>query len=149
MELIRHEITTAIPKPRVALRADRLTLAKRRWRGVAEDGREFGFDLDAPLRDGAIFFETESAVYSISQQAEEVFEIAVHDSTQAARVGWMVGNLHFPIAIENGVVLAPADPAVRQLLEREHIHYAAAHKVFRPLNAAAAAHHHHDHHHGH
>jgi urease accessory protein len=147
MELIRHEITAAPRKPRVALHPDRLTLAKRRWRGVAEDGREFGFDLERPLRDGAIVFETESAVYSISQQAEEVFEIAVHDPMQAARVGWMVGNLHFPIAIENGVVLAPADPAVRQLLEREHIHYAAARKVFHPLNAAAAAHHHHHHEH--
>ena len=33
----------------VILTADRATLAKRRWRGVAQDGREFGFDLDHVL----------------------------------------------------------------------------------------------------
>ena len=29
---------------RVELRAERRKFLKRRWRGVAEDGREFGFD---------------------------------------------------------------------------------------------------------
>ncbi len=42
--------------PTVRISADRLTLAKRRWRGIADDGREFGFDLAAPLADGACVF---------------------------------------------------------------------------------------------
>jgi urease accessory protein UreE len=28
---------------------ERLKLAKRRWRGAATDGEEFGFDLEKPL----------------------------------------------------------------------------------------------------
>ena len=54
MEIIRG----ALPLPatafaKISIPIDRYTLAKRRWRGVAEDGREFGFDLEAPLADGA------------------------------------------------------------------------------------------------
>ena len=33
----------------IPLRVDRVTLAKRRWRGSAEDGCEFGFDLAVKL----------------------------------------------------------------------------------------------------
>jgi hypothetical protein len=39
----------------VRLIADRLTLTKRRWRGAAEDGRKFGFDLEGPLIHGTSF----------------------------------------------------------------------------------------------
>ena len=145
MELVHGEITVLDPgKPRIELRVDRLTLAKRRWRAAAVDGREFGFDLEQPVKDGAAFFESQSAVYFISQQPEDLLEIAPGDSARAARIGWMIGNLHFPIAIENNAVLAPADPAVRQLLEREHVHFTPVRKIFHPLKAAGG-HHHHEH----
>ena len=145
MELVHGEITVRNPgKLRIALRVDRLTLAKRRWRAAAEDGREFGFDLECPIKDGAAFFETEAGVYFIAQQVEDLLEISPIDAADAARTGWMIGNLHFPIAIENGAVLAPADPAVSQLLERERIRFALARKVFHPLKAAGG-HHHHEH----
>ena len=35
--------------PEVAVRVERLKLAKRLWRGVAEDGVEFGCELERPL----------------------------------------------------------------------------------------------------
>ena len=38
--------------PRIPLAVDRLTLTKRRWRGTATDGCEFGFDLPAEGHDG-------------------------------------------------------------------------------------------------
>ena len=58
MELVHGEIAvTASGKPRIALRVDRLTLAKRRWRGVAEDRADFGFDLERPIADGATFVQ--------------------------------------------------------------------------------------------
>lgn len=146
MELVHGEITPGnAGKPRVELRVDRLTLAKRRWRSSAADGREFGFDLEQPIGDGAIFFESDSAVYAIAQQAEDLYEITPGDTTHAARIGWMIGNLHFPIAIANGAVLAPADPAVRQLLEREQVHFAGVRKIFHPLRTAGGHHHHHEH----
>jgi urease accessory protein len=138
-------VEPASGKARIVLRVDRLTLAKRRWRGVAEDKTDFGFDLEKPIGDGAAFFETSAAIYVISQFAEEVLEITLGDATKAAHLGWMIGNLHFSIAIEDGVVLAPADPAILQLLEREHIHFSKSIRVFRPLKVAAGHHHHHEH----
>ena len=135
MELIRG----ALPPPAAALAKipipiDRYTLAKRRWRGVAEDGGEFGFDLDAPLADGVAVFQSETAVYVVAQKYEPVLEIALGaDSPVAARLGWMIGNLHFQIEIAGEVVRVTDDPAVRQLFERERIGFTACRRVFHPL----------------
>src|SRR5690349_18995504 len=117
MEII-HGATThagaALPRIRVAV--DRLTLAKRRWRGVAEDGREFGFDLAAPLRDGDIFFATDAAAYIVAQKYEPVLEIrnaefGMRNAADAARLGWLIGNLHFQIEVTDDVIRVADDPA--------------------------------------
>ncbi len=135
MEIIRG----ALPPPAAALAKipipiDRYTLAKRRWRGVADDGCEFGFDLDEPLADSAAVFQSEAAVYVIAQKYEPVLEIALGgDSPVAARLGWMIGNLHFQIEIAGEVVRVTDDPAVRQLFEREGIGFTACRRVFHPL----------------
>jgi len=145
MELVHGEITVLNPgKPRIELRVERTMLARRRWRACAVDGTDFGFDLEHPIKDGAAFFETEAGVYSIAQQPEDLYEIIPDGATHAARIGWMIGNLHFPIAIEENTVCAPADPAVRQLLEREHVHFKPVRKIFHPLKAVGG-HHHHEH----
>lgn len=136
MEIIRG----ALPPPAAALAKipipiDRYTLAKRRWRGVADDGCEFGFDLDAPLLDGAAVFQNETAVYLIAQKYEPVLEVALgSDSPTAARLGWMIGNLHFQIEVAGSVVRVVDDPAVRQLFEREHIAFTACKRIFHPLS---------------
>lgn len=136
MEIIRD----ALPPPAAALAKipipiDRYTLAKRRWRGVADDGSEFGFDLDTPLPDGAVVFQSETSVYVIAQKYEPVLEIALGaDSPTAARLGWMIGNLHFQIEIAGEVVRVTDDPAVRQLFERERIAFRACKRVFHPLS---------------
>lgn len=141
MEIIRG----ALPLPpagrsKIQIPIDRYTLAKRRWRGVAEDGCEFGFDLDAPLADGAAVFQSEAAVYVIAQRYEPVLEIALGaDSPTAARLGWMIGNLHFQIEVAGEIVRVVNDPAVRQLFEREHVAFTACKRIFHPLGGA---HHH-------
>src|SRR5271155_1851356 len=81
----------------VPLQVDRATLAKRRWRGVAEDGKEFGFDLNEPINHGAHFFSLAETSYVIEQMPEEVLEIPVATLEQAARVAWSLGNLHFGV----------------------------------------------------
>ena len=58
-----------------AARVERLQLAKRLWRGVAADGTEFGFELEAPLKHGDAFFQSATARYVIEQQPEPVVEI--------------------------------------------------------------------------
>lgn len=120
----------------IHLHVDRQTLSKRRWRGVAADGLEFGFDLDQPLADGSAFFESEEQRYCIAQKAEPILEIKLHDSLQAARLGWVIGNLHFSIEVDDACVRVVDDPAVRQLLVREGFAFAETMKIFHPLSSA-------------
>ena len=139
MEIIRAplpEWTASLPAIRIF--TERLTLAKRRWRGVAEDGGDFGFDLEAPLADGACIFQSESAAYFIAQKYEPVLELRIDDcglriGTEAARVGWMIGNLHFQIEITGDAIRVADDPALRQLFERGRIPFTACKRVFHPL----------------
>ena len=127
-----------MPIQRIAV--ERLTLAKRRWRGIAEDGREFGFDLEAPLADGAAVFHSGAAAYVIAQKYEPMLEVALGaDSPTAARLGWMIGNLHFQIEVAGEIVRVADDPAARQLFERERIPFTACRRVFHPLSGG---HHH-------
>ena len=123
--------------PRVRLCADRLLLGKRRWRGVAEDGAEFGFDLTAPLTDGTVFFASAAAVYFIGQKPEPVLEVAfIPKPAPVARLGWTIGNLHFPIQVTDDCIRVPDDSALRQLFERERIPFTTCERVFVPFAKA-------------
>ncbi len=137
-----HIHPTPGSKKRILLRLDRRTLAKRRFRAAAEDGTDFGFDLAHPLSHGDAIHETNTAIFVIEQEPESVLRIAYPDPQTAATYGWMIGNMHFPAAFEEGAILAENDPAVRQLLERNHIHFHEATAIFQPPATAAAAHHH-------
>jgi urease accessory protein len=145
MTIIREALASADSNLSfVRLPVDRLTLAKRRWRGAADDGVEFGFDLEKPLVDGAAFFQTDSAVYQIAQKYEPVLELRLSDCEirgdgDAARLGWIIGNLHFQIEITPEVIRVADDPALRQLFKREHLPFAAMKRVFHPI---AGGHHH-------
>ncbi len=121
----------------VSLKVDRLRLAKRRWRGFAEDGKEFGFDLEQPLRDCQQFFAADGTTYVVQQLQEPVIEIACSENPEAAaRLGWALGNLHFPLEIGNGFLRVCDDPAVRQMLIREKIPHHFTASVFQPISGA-------------
>jgi urease accessory protein len=140
MTIVHQFIETPTPDlPRIRIPVERLTLAKRRWRGEAEDGQEFGFDVEKPLADGVTIFQNEAAVYVLAQKYEPVLEVrtadcGVRNGGDAARLGWLIGNLHFQIEIVEDVVRVMDDPAVRQLFEREGIAYTACKRVFHPLS---------------
>ena len=137
MILIHSALSTPPHLPHTALRADRLTLAKRRWRGTAEDGIEFGFDLAAPLTHGAAFYASDSRLYLMEQLPEPVLEIALIPKPAAiARLGWTIGNLHFPIQVTAEVVRVPDDSALRALFERQGIPFTLAEQVFIPFAKA-------------
>lgn len=122
-----------LSRPAVALPADRFTLAKRRWRGTAADGVEFGFQLEAPLKHGDVFWQSTSSRYVIEQQPEPVIEIALDiASSAAAGIGWAIGNLHLELSAERTRLLAPDEPAVRQLLARLQVPYRTSAAIFRP-----------------
>lgn len=150
------QLVTQLPGPgdapadsTVLLRADRITAAKRRWRATADDGREFGFDLEAPLAHGVVFHREGATAYRFEQLPEPVFRIGYGDAAEAARLAWLVGNLHFPAAFADDGMLVADDPAVAQLLEREGIPCDRAERIFCPPPRSGGGHRHHSHGHSH
>ena len=134
MQLVTAPLAAVDPSlPEVALRVERRTLAKRLWRGHAEDQAEFGFELETPLKDGEAFWQTATARYVVRQHPEPVVEISLDVAPSAAAgMGWAVGNLHLELSAEATRLLAPDEPAVRQLLERLKVPYRPTTAVFRP-----------------
>jgi urease accessory protein len=134
MQLINAPIATPDAKlAEVALTVERITLAKRIWRGTAVDGVEFGFELERPLRHGETFWQTATARYVVNQQPEAVVEISLEVAPSAAAgIGWAVGNLHLELNAEPARLLAPDEPAVRQLLERLQVPFKPTTAIFRP-----------------
>ncbi len=127
-------------KAKIELLAHRSTLAKRRWLGVATDGIEFGFDVHQPLGDGSVFYEDDTRYYIIIQQPEPVLEIALTDPAASAKLGWSLGNLHFPVEIQGGNLRVVDDSAVRSYLDRDGIPYSVHDKVFKPIRTIAHSH---------
>ena len=119
--------------PVVALPVDRITLAKRLWRGTAEDGAEFGFELAAPLRHGDTVVQGTTARYVIRQLPEPLLEISLDLAPSAAAgIGWAIGNLHLELSAEASRLLAPDEPAARQLLARLSVPFRPVSGIFRP-----------------
>lgn len=119
--------------PALAVPVDRFTLAKRLWRGTAEDGTEFGFELSAPLRHGDTVFQGTTGRYVIRQMPEPLLEIALDIAPSAAAgIGWAIGNLHLELSAEASRLLTPDEPATRQLLARLSVPFRPAPGIFRP-----------------
>jgi urease accessory protein len=125
--------------PTVPIRVDRLKLAKRLWRGAADDGADFGFDCESPLKHGDVVWVTTTARYVIEQTPEPVLEVSLEDASPdaAAVLGWAVGNMHFVIEAQPGFVRAPDDPALRQSLARLAIPFRETSAVFQPHRFAS------------
>lgn len=138
-------IHASLPQPDIRLpvvpvRADRLTLAKRLWRGRAEDGTEFGFELAQPLKPDVCVWQSDRARYVVVQEPEPVLAIALEfPPCAAAGIGWAIGNLHLELMSEPDRLLAIDDPAVRQLLERIQVPFVPTTAVFRPGRFAREA----------
>jgi urease accessory protein len=138
MHLVNHMVAESSGRPpgeQVKLVAERRLFLKRRWRGIAEDGEEFGFDLATRLTHGGVFHRTDTTDYVICQEPELVYQIAPATSEAAALVGWKIGNLHFPVEIVDGKIRVTHDPAIRALLEREGWPFEEVAVVFHPLKA--------------
>jgi urease accessory protein len=118
--------------PQVWVRADRITLAKRIWRGNADDGIEFGFELLRPMKHGETIHQTDAARYVIRQELEPLLEMSLDLAPSAAAgIGWAIGNLHLELAAESSRLLTLDSPAMRQLLDRLQVSYRPTTGVFR------------------
>ena len=150
MKLIRSTLTQFdIDARRVTLRVDRIKLEKRRWRGTAEDGTDFGFEVENPIRHGQPFFESEGKVYFIEQLPEQVLETELKDSpSEAAKAGWTIGNLHMPLEVDGSVMRTADDPALHQLFNALGVPCRKTEAIFQPMRGSASGHSH-GHSHGH
>lgn len=149
MHMIRQAVEHPCPGLRtVPIPVGRTILARTRWRGRAADGTELGFDLARPLRHGDVVLETNEAAYVVEQEAEAVVEVDLAAGADAAaRLGWMLGNLHQPVQVLAGALRAPDDSAVRALLQSAGVPFRAVHTVFAPVSAGHGPGHAHHHHH--
>ncbi len=142
VHLVHRHLSEASSRPvpeRIRLRAERRQFLKRRWRGVAEDGTEFGFDLEARLPDGAVIWRTATHDYIVQQEPEPVYVVRLGSAEEAALAGWRIGNLHLPVEITGGAIRVLHDPAVRQLCEREGWPLSEETALFKPLRVVAHA----------
>ena len=142
MHLIQRMLaktSTFLPERQIVLAAERRKFLKRRWRGVAEDGTEFGFDLEERLADGGVIFQQDGIDYIVRQLPEVVYRIPYTSPAEAALVAWKTGNLHLPAQILDDAILVLHDEAMGQLLEREGWEFTEPQVLFTPMKAMAHA----------
>jgi urease accessory protein len=125
------------PENQITLAAERRQFLKRRWRGMAEDGTEFGFDLETRLLDGGVIHHENGNDYLVRQLPERVYEVAYDSPDHAAHVAWKVGNLHLPAQIFPDSIRVLHDEAMTQLLEREGWTHSEPEVIFTPMKAMA------------
>lgn len=132
-----HETSLRPISEQVELLVERRLFLKRRWRGVAADGTEFGFDLETRLKHGCVIHQTETADYVVRQEPEIIYQIRPSSSDEAALMGWKIGNLHLGIQVMDGLIRITHDVAVLQLCEREGWAFEEVSVVFNPLRVTA------------
>jgi urease accessory protein len=140
MHIIQKSLSPNSSQPlekQITLAVERRQFLKRRWRGVAEDGMEFGFDLESRLTDGSVIFQQQGYDYIVRQLPEIVYEILLDSPAQAALVAWKIGNLHMPAQILDSSIRVLHDEAMGQLLEREGWSYTEPEVLFTPLKVMA------------
>ena len=143
------EALSPVPEgTRVSVCVDRHQLARRRWRGTAEDGTEFGIDVVEALRHGDAIHACGDKVYCIEQSPEGCCLVPLKQAPNAAHLGWQIGNLHFKAAFSEEGILVSDDSAVVQMLEREGIPFTRVQRIFQPARQGGHSHHH-DHAHAH
>jgi urease accessory protein len=123
----------------ITLHAERRQFLKRRWRGLADDGTEFGFDLESRLIDGCVIFHRDGSDYIVRQDSEIVYQIPFESPAHAALVAWKTGNLHLPAQITSDSLRVLHDEAMTQLLKREGWTFSEPEVVFTPMKAMAHA----------
>ena len=138
MHLIQRMLAPASelpPSHQIVLEAERRLFLKRRWRGIAADGTEFGFDLETRLTDGCVIHHRDGIDYIVRQTPETVYRIPLQDPAQAALVAWKTGNLHMHAQICDDAILVLHDDAMRNLIQREGWDFTEPEVLFSPMKA--------------
>ncbi|WP_404422858.1 urease accessory protein UreE [Nibricoccus sp. IMCC34717] len=121
------------PEERVSICCPRRQAMKRRWRGVANDGVCFVFELERPLLHGEVAYVADGKAYVVEVDPEPLLAISLDlPASAVAGVAWAIGNRHLELMGEAQRLLTPDEPATRQFLDRIGIAYAPVVDRFRP-----------------
>lgn len=140
MHLIERMVAPESEKPpeqRIELAVERRKFLKRRWRGTASDGTDFGFDLESRLTNGCVIFQDGETDYIVRQLPEKVYEVPFSNPGEGALIGWKVGNLHLPAQVMDGSLRILHDDAMKQLLDREGWQFSEPEVLFTPMKVMA------------
>jgi urease accessory protein len=124
----------------VGLEADALVLTadERRWgrrRVRTRAGRELHLALPtgSRLTPGEILHVGSDWYVRIEAAREAVLAVRPSSFTEGVRLAFEVGNRHFTLAVDDGVLLVPDDPSMVQLFDRLGIAYERTRAPFAPL----------------
>lgn len=107
---------------------------------TAPDGVQFPLQLPtgSVLRPGQVLHEADGRAYVVAAAPEDVLVIRPRSLEEAARIGHLIGNLHRDIDTDGGTVIALADTALIERLQRAGVPFTQESRPF--LGRAAGAH---------
>ena len=115
-----------------------LSWEERRWtrkRVTTTGGREVALALPtgSVLEPGAILAVEERWYLVVEGRPEAVLAVFPSSHPEALRIAFDVGNRHFTLGMEDGVLVVPDDPAMSQLLSRLGVRWERREAVYTPL----------------
>jgi urease accessory protein UreE len=119
---------------------DKLVLSweQRRWmrgRFTTVRGRKIGVALPTGTTPphGAILYVGPDWYLKIEAAVEPVLEILPSDYIEAVKIAFEVGNLHFPLALEESKILVPDDKVMVRLMDRLGARWERRQAIFEPI----------------
>ena len=115
-----------------------LTWEQRRWmrgRYTTAKGRKIGVALPTgtALTPGAILYIASDWFLKIEASIELVLEVSPAGYESAMKIAFEVGNLHFPLALEDGKILVPDDKTMTRLMDRLGVRWERRQAMFNPI----------------
>jgi len=115
-----------------------LTWEQRRWtrgRFTTARGRKIGIALPTgtTLAHGTILHVAPDWYLKMEAAIEPILEISPPGWDGAVKIAFEVGNLHFPLALDNGKILVPDEKVMVRLLERLGARWEKRQAIFDPI----------------
>ena len=116
----------------------RLTWDERRWtrkRVVTTGGREIALALPTGtvLAPGQVLAVERDWYLAVEGRPEPVLAVFPAGRAEALRFAFDVGNRHFTLAVEDGALVVPDDPAMTQLAARAGARRERREMVYTPI----------------
>ena len=115
-----------------------LTWEQRRWvrgRFTTHKGRKIGLALPTgtTLAPNALLWVEPDWYLRVEAATESVLEILPLDYEEAVKIAFEVGNMHFPLAMQENRLLVPDDKAMVRLMDRLAAKWEKRQTVFNPI----------------